>query len=71
MNSVYVAPPGSVAGLPESCFDGLTFRNVKFDSISQSPQWKCQNVQQRTFVHEGVVPPFHNCTNANHVGTCA
>jgi polygalacturonase len=63
--------PGRVAGLPESCFDALTFRNVTFGATVASPSWHCANVQNRSFVHDGVVPPFAECVNNNSAGTCA
>ena len=63
--------PGRVAGLPESCFDALTFRNVTFGATVTSQGWHCANVQNRSFVHAGVVPPFAECVNNNSAGTCA
>eukprot|EP01052_Picozoa_sp_SAG31_P043870 SAG31_NODE_7455_length_1685_cov_1.569987_1_plen_111_part_00 len=64
--------PGAVSGLPESCFDQLTFRNVSFGRITGAKKdWACHNVQQSSFVQEGVSPPFGRCSNDNHVGTCA
>jgi polygalacturonase len=62
--------PGSIVGLPESCFQQLTFRNVSFGSTTISPKWGCRNVQNSSFVHQGVTPPFDGCTNANSAGTC-
>ena len=62
--------PGSIVGLPESCFEQLTFKNVTFGRITVSPKWGCKNVQKRSFVHQGVIPPFDGCTNNNSVGTC-
>ena len=63
--------PGRVTGLPESCFDSLTFQNVTFGETVASPKWVCANVQHSSFVHDGVVPPFAECVNNNSAGTCA
>ena len=63
--------PGAVTGLPESCFQGLTFKNVTFSRLTRSSRWKCSNVQMKTFMQQGVVPPLNGCVNSNHVGTCA
>ena len=63
--------PGAVVGLPESCFDQLTFRNVTFGATVNSSAWKCANVQASSFRHDGVYPPFSGCTNNNTRGTCA
>lgn len=68
---VSAGSPGEVLGLAESCFDQLTFRNVTFGHITGSPKWKCQNVQNSSFVQQGVMPPFDGCTNDNSVGTCS
>ena len=62
------SPP--VAGLPESCFDELTFRDVRFGVLVNSTAWRCSNVQQSSFVHEQVDPPFTGCKNAAN-STCA
>ncbi len=62
--------PGSVSGLPESCFQGLRFINVSFGAIENSSEWGCKNVELKSFEHEGVVPPFGNCENTAN-GTCA
>jgi hypothetical protein len=68
---VSAGTPGSIVGLPESCFEQLAFKNVTFGKITVSSKWGCKNVQKRSFVHQGVVPPFDGCTNNNSVGTCA
>jgi polygalacturonase len=63
--------PGTIAGLPESCFDQLTFKNVTFGKTINSSQWACKNVQASSFVHDGVDPPITRCINNNSAGTCA
>ena len=68
---VSAGTPGSIVGLPESCFEQLTFKNVTFGRTTVSPKWGCENVQKRSFVHQGVVPPFDGCANNNTIGTCA
>ena len=66
---VAAGEPGAITGLPESCFQQLTFRNVTFGKLGDSSQWRCHNVQGTSFVHDGVVPPFAGCVNSN--GACA
>lgn len=53
--------PGIIAGLDESCFEHLTFRNVTFTAISGSQDWGCVNVQQSTFAADDVKPPISEC----------
>ena len=62
--------PGSIVGLPESCFQGLRFVNVSFGAIENSSTWGCKDVDAESFVHVGVVPPFGTC-QSTATGTCA
>ena len=63
--------PGTIRGLPESCFDGLAFRNVTFGKLLNSSKWGCANVEAGSFVQEGVRPPFAMCANTPApAGTC-
>ena len=63
--------PGKVQGLPESCFEELTFRNVTFGKLVHSTSWSCSDVEEHSFSHTEVRPPFPKCTNtAPPNGTC-
>ena len=68
---VSAGSPGGVVGLPESCFDMLSFRNVTFGRTTVSDKWGCRNVQARSFSHTAVTPPFTGCTNDNSAGSCS
>jgi hypothetical protein len=63
--------PGSIVGLPESCFEQLSFINITFGKTVNSSTWNCKNVQVGSFAHQNVDPPFTGCKNNNSAGTCA
>ena len=64
--------PGYVKGLPESCFQNLTFRNVTFGKLLHSTAWRCSDVEADSFSHTGVSPPFLKCPNTPPPkGTCS
>ena len=63
--------PGSIVGLQESCFRGLSFRNVTFGTIENTSKWVCKDVDTKSFVHVDVDPPFGECEYTPGNGTCA